>query len=194
MLCALLIALALPLFDLSFILVQLSDFQKASGISSTDLPWVLNVFGLALVFSLFPMGVISDYVGKDKLFRVATISLFVGYLIQAWPPNFQLLLVARALIGLSLAAFLVTTFSLFDLNKKKMPLFGIAIALGLLLGPLVGASMIHPPFAWIFSIEALLVVFIFFATRSLPKKVTKSQIPSPLEFILFFVSTALICY
>jgi len=96
------------------------------------------------------VGGLSDAYGRKPILIAALVLLALDYVLMALAGTFWLLLVGRALAGMSGATYVTATAYIADVSKKEdraanFGLIGAAFGIGFVLGPIIGglAATIH---------------------------------------------------
>lgn len=113
------------------------------GITYGQAGFLLTIF--FIMYSLFqlPAGVVADWIGKTRLMIAGLVGMTVGILLAGLAPNYEMLLVAQAIAGISGSTFHPTGMSIIsdvetsDTEGKAMGVFGFGGALGTMAAPLV---------------------------------------------------------
>lgn len=113
------------------------------GITYGQAGFLLTIF--FLMYSLFqlPAGLVADRIGKDRLMLTGLTGMTVGILLAGVAPNYELLLVAQAVAGISGSTFHPTGLSIIsdietsDTKGKAMGVFGFGGTLGTMAAPLL---------------------------------------------------------
>lgn len=133
---------------------------------------VIAVFSLCQFIGAPLLGSLSDRVGRKKVLYVTLGGTLLAYLIVAysiWTSNLVLLMIGRAVQGLSAGNISVIYSSIADISKpedkaKNFGLVGVAFGLGFIIGPVMGGLMSDPEIvSWFsfvtpFLVSALLVM------------------------------------
>ncbi|MGJ0184254.1 MFS transporter [Corynebacterium glyciniphilum] len=122
--------------------------------SSTQLLWILDIYGFVMAGFLVAMGVLGDRVGKRLLMVIGAV-LFAAVSIAASLTTIpELMIVWRALLGLSAAMMVPATlgliFVLFTDAKQRGVAIGVwagGISAGVALGPLLSGVLLEG-FGW----------------------------------------------
>jgi DHA2 family methylenomycin A resistance protein-like MFS transporter len=151
------LATALFSIDISIVNIALPSIQDDFHTNLIALRWVIDIFAIFLVSLLIPLGLFSRRIG-EKIMFYASLSLFMlGCLLAGLAHHFALLLIARAIQGIALAALFPTTLaltiSLYSSAEKNLAIsFWSAISgIGLALGPVLGGLIVHiTSWRWVF--------------------------------------------
>lgn len=106
-------------FTSSALTLSLPDIGRDYGASPNELGWVLEVFLLASIVCLLPMGKLADRLGKRRIFLWGTILFTVSSALCIVTPGMVFLLAARALQGVAAAMLFATNMSIVALSFPK---------------------------------------------------------------------------
>ncbi|MEU9603835.1 MFS transporter [Streptomyces sp. NPDC048057] len=172
----------------------LSEDLKPSG---TQLLWIGDVYSFVIAGLLISMGSLGDRIGRKKLLLTGAVAFGAVSVINAYASSPEMMIVARALLGVAGATLMPSTLALirniFDDPKERSLAVGIwaaAASAGAAVGPVVGGFLLEH-FWWgsVFMINlpvmALLVVV---GSKLLPE----SRNPNPGPWDLTSVALSLI--
>ncbi len=118
--------------------------------SAVQTLWIMDIYGFMVAGALITMGTLGDRIGRRKLLLIGAGTFGVTSLIAAFAPTAELLILARALLGLSAATLAPSTLSLirnmFLDNRQRTLAIGVWIAgfsAGGAIGPLVGGVVLE---------------------------------------------------
>ncbi|MBI1977735.1 MAG: MFS transporter [Candidatus Omnitrophica bacterium] len=150
------------------VLIDLMGF----GIILPLLPFYASVFGatpvqVGLLYSIYPFaqlifspiwGGLSDRVGRRPIMLLSTLGASVAYLIFGLAHTLALLFISRFIAGvmggnISTAQAYVADVTTHEDRAKGMGLIGAAFGIGFVIGPAIGALLIHPKFLESFQIS-----------------------------------------
>jgi MFS transporter, DHA2 family, multidrug resistance protein len=145
--------LALPciLYSMDFTVLHLAVPHLTAALqpSSTELLWIIDIYGFLLAGTLITMGVVGDKIGRRKLLLIGAAVFGFASIITAFSWSAEMLIVARALLGLAAATLAPSTLSLirtmFLDPKQRSTAIGIWVASfssGAAIGPLVGGVLL----------------------------------------------------
>ncbi len=144
--------------------LSLDALGKEFEVGSHALGYVNTAFLLSSVIFLIPLAKLGDIVGKRKLFIFGVLTVALACIAAPFSPNFWMVIVCRAVIGVGAAALACTSVSMiadvFDSGRRGWAL-GInttCVYLGLALGPFIG-GMLNDALGW----RALFYVILPFA-------------------------------
>ncbi|HVK26565.1 MAG TPA: MFS transporter [Actinokineospora sp.] len=145
--------LALPTFvmaiDLFVLMLALPNLSSDLGATGIEQLWAMDIYGFLLAGFLVTMGTVGDRIGRRKLLMIGCACFAVASLLcaYAWTP--EVLIGARALLGIAGATLGPSTLSLigtlFQDPKQQGTAFGIwgsVFTLGAVFGPVLGGAML----------------------------------------------------
>jgi len=127
-------------------------------LSTTEASWVTGAALLGAFVGAFVFGRIADVVGRKKVYALVAAIMIVGALASSLSPNFVCLVIARFVLGLGIggdypvSAVLMSEYSNRRDRGRLVSLVFSMQALGLIVGPLVGLTLlssgISPALSW----------------------------------------------
>jgi DHA2 family multidrug resistance protein-like MFS transporter len=145
MLPTLLIAMDLTVLHLAVPSLS-ADLQP----SSSQLLWITDIYGFMIAGSLITMGTLGDRIGRRKLLLMGGAAFGVASALAAFAPSTELLIAARALLGIAGATLMPSTMSLirtmFLDPGQRTAAIGIWVSgfsVGSAIGPLVGGLLLE---------------------------------------------------
>jgi MFS transporter, DHA2 family, multidrug resistance protein len=137
--------------------------------SATQILWIADAYGFALAGLLVTMGCLGDRIGRRRLLLIGTAAFGAASLITAYAASPELLIAARALLGVAGATIMPSTLSLvrnvFTEPKERTAAVGIFTGVsgaGVGLGPIVG-GLVLDHFWWgaVFLINVPVMALVF---------------------------------
>jgi MFS transporter, DHA2 family, multidrug resistance protein len=118
--------------------------------SSAQLLWIVDVYGFLIAGSLITMGTLGDRVGRRRLLLIGAAVFGVASALTAFATSAEMLIAARALLGVASATLAPSTLSLIrnmflDARQRTIAV-GVWIAsfsAGAAIGPLFGGLMLE---------------------------------------------------
>ncbi|MGH6654049.1 MAG: MFS transporter [Actinocrinis sp.] len=134
--------------DATIVNIALPDAQKALAFSNGDRQWIVTAYSLAFGGLLLFFGRIADLIGRRNAMLVGLVGFAIASALGGAAPNFEILVIARALQGAAGAmlapaalSLLTTTFTDAKERATAFAVFGgiagSGAAIGLLLGGLL---------------------------------------------------------
>ncbi|MBM7783367.1 MFS transporter [Tenggerimyces flavus] len=177
-----LVALAVPSalvsVDLFVLLLALPQLSRDLGATSNEQLWILDSYGFLLSGFLVTMGNLGDRIGRRKLLLIGGTAFGLASILAAFAPTPELLILARALLGVAGATLAPSTLALignmFRDEKQRSLAIGVwlvSMISGSATGPLVGGIMLEH-FWWgsvfLLAVPAMVVLLIV-GPRYLPE-------------------------
>jgi MFS transporter, DHA2 family, multidrug resistance protein len=111
-LAVLMLPLMLVSMDVSVLYFAVPFIARDLQPSATEQLWVLDVYGFVLAGLLVTMGAVGDRVGRRRLLLVGAAGFGVASLCAAYASSAELLIAARAVLGVSGATLMPSTLAL----------------------------------------------------------------------------------
>ncbi|MEV0617827.1 DHA2 family efflux MFS transporter permease subunit [Nonomuraea sp. NPDC050404] len=135
--------------DLTVLHLALPRLVSDLGASSTQLLWIGDIYGFALAGLLVTMGNLGDRIGRKRLLLIGAAAFGAASVVTAYAPSPELLIAARALLGVAGATIMPSTLSIirnaFTEPGERTAAIGIwsgMSAAGFALGPVVGGLLL----------------------------------------------------
>ena len=146
--------LALPCLvyamDLTVLNLAVPSLSAELHPSSTQLLWIVDVYGFTLAGSLITMGTLGDRIGRRRLLLIGAAVFGLMSTVAAYATSPTMLIAARALLGLAGATIAPSTLSLirtmFEDPRQRSVAIGVWIAsfsAGGTAGPLLGGILLE---------------------------------------------------
>ncbi|MEV0285761.1 MFS transporter [Kribbella sp. NPDC050820] len=117
--------------------------------SSSQLLWIIDVYGFVVAGLLVTMGTVGDRIGRRRLLMFGAAGFLAASVLAAFATSAELLIAARALLGLAGATLMPSTLSLLSNMFRDPGQRRLAIAIwmtnfmiGGMAGPLVGGILL----------------------------------------------------
>jgi DHA2 family multidrug resistance protein-like MFS transporter len=145
--------LALPTLlvslDIFVMLLALPHLSTQLGASSSQQLWIMDVYGFMVAGLMITMGTIGDRIGRRKMLLAGAVLFGVASVIAAQATSPEMLIAARAVLGIAGAAVSPSILSLitnlFSDPKQRATAIGIwagCFVVGAIIGPVVGGAML----------------------------------------------------
>jgi MFS transporter, DHA2 family, multidrug resistance protein len=146
--------LALPCLlyamDLTVLNLAVPHLSQDLRPTSTQLLWIVDVYGFVAAGSLVTMGTLGDRIGRRRLLLIGAAAFAATSLLAAWSTSAEMLIAARALLGLAGATVAPSTLSLirnmFTDPRQRTVAISVWItsfSAGGALGPLIGGVLLE---------------------------------------------------
>ncbi|MFZ3499323.1 MFS transporter [Streptomyces sp. 5.8] len=190
--------------DSTIVNVALPEIQHDLSADMTQLQWVINAYALVVACLLLTAGTLGDIFGRKRIFLGGLVGFLVTSVLCAMAPNYEFLLVARALQGaagsIMIPVSLAIVSTLYPEPAARARAIGIWAGIGglaLATGPVLGGVLVDA-FGWQ-SIFWVNLPFGLLALAVLPGKLTESKAPTRRRAdvfgqVLFIVAMASLVY
>ncbi|MGN6428011.1 MAG: MFS transporter [Leifsonia sp.] len=166
---------------LSFALPAISEALQPSA---TGMLWIVDVYPLVLAGLLVAMGSLGDRIGRRTVLLIGATGFAAVSAAAAFAPTAELLIGARAVLGLFGAMLMPSTLSLLrsvfqdrDQRRVAIAIWASGFAAGSALGPIVGGLLIEH--FWWGSVFLLAVPVLIPLLVLTPLLVRESKDPAP---------------
>lgn len=146
--------LALPcvLYSMDLTVLNLAVPHLSADLkpTSTQLLWIVDIYGFLIAGSLITMGTLGDRIGRRRLLLTGAVAFGAASVLAAFSFTAPMLIVARALLGVAAATLAPSTLSLLrnmflDPSQRRFAI-GVWIAsfsAGGAIGPLLGGVVLE---------------------------------------------------
>ena len=146
--------LALPCLlyavDLTVLNLAVPHLTQDLRPSSTELLWIVDIYGFMAAGSLVTMGTLGDRIGRRRLLLIGAAAFGATSLLAAWSTSAPMLIAARALLGVAGATVAPSTLALirnmFSDPRQRTVAVSVWItsfSVGGAIGPLLGGVLLE---------------------------------------------------
>ncbi|MEJ7838806.1 MAG: MFS transporter, partial [Thermomicrobiales bacterium] len=153
-LAVLVIPILLVSMDVTVLFLALPKIAADLQPSSSQVLWILDMYGFVLAGLLITMGAIGDRIGRRRLLLAGATTFGIASVIAAFSTSAEMLIAARFLLGIGGATLAPSTLSLirnmFHDEKERRSAIGYwtaGFAGGAALGPVIGGFLLEN-FEW----------------------------------------------
>ena len=139
--------------DLTVLNLALPALSTDLQPSSSQLLWIVDIYGFMVAGALIPMGALGDRIGRRRLLMIGAAAFGVCSVLAAFASSAGMLIAMRALLGLAGATLAPATLSLirnmFLDDRERTLAIGIWVSsysVGAAIGPVVGGALLE--FFW----------------------------------------------
>ena len=147
------IACVLYVMDLTVLHLAVPAISADLQPSSTQLLWIIDIYGFMVAGSLITMGTLGDRIGRRRLLMIGAGAFGVASVLAALSTSAEMLIATRALLGIAGATLAPSTLSLtrnmFLDPRQRTVAIGVWItsfSVGGAIGPLLGGLVLE--FFW----------------------------------------------
>jgi DHA2 family multidrug resistance protein-like MFS transporter len=140
--------------DLTVLNLALPALSEDLEPSSSQLLWIVDIYGFLVAGLLITMGTLGDRIGRRRLLLIGAAAFGAGSVLAALSTSAEMLIAARALLGVAGATLAPSTLSLirnmFADPQERTFAIGVWITSfsgGAAIGPLVGGLLLER-FSW----------------------------------------------
>lgn len=136
--------------------------------SATQILWIGDIYSFVLAGLLVTMGNVADRIGRKRLLLIGSVAFGLASVLAAFAPSAEMLIAARALLGIAGATIMPSTLSIIrnlfhdsTQRTRAIALWSAGAMAGGAVGPLVGGALLE--FFWwgsVFLINVPVIVFI----------------------------------
>ncbi|MCK9564137.1 MAG: MFS transporter [Bacteroidales bacterium] len=146
--------LALPTFllavDMTVLHLAVPQLSADLRPTSTELLWILDIYGFMIAGFLITMGTLGDRIGRRRLLLTGAVAFGMASALAAFSTSAQMLIATRALLGIAGATLMPSTLSLirnmFEVPAQRTIAITVwmnGFLVGSALGPLIGGAMLE---------------------------------------------------
>ena len=136
--------------DLTVLNLAVPQLSKDLQPSSTELLWIVDIYGFMAAGSLVTMGTLGDRIGRRRLLLIGAAAFGATSLLAAWSTSAAMLIAARALLGVAGATVAPSTLSLIrnmfaDPRQRTVAVsvWITSFSVGGAIGPLLGGILLE---------------------------------------------------
>jgi MFS transporter, DHA2 family, multidrug resistance protein len=148
--------------DLTVLNVAIPQISADLQPSSSQLLWIIDIYGFLVAGLLITMGTLGDRIGRRRLLLIGAVAFGIGSVLAAFSTSAEMLIAARALLGVAGATLAPSTlsliFNMFHDPHQRTFAIGVWIAsysAGAVIGPVLGGLLLE--FFWWGSVFLLAV-------------------------------------
>jgi len=152
-LAVMIIGLLIIGFDTTILTVALPTLASELEANTTELQWIMNIYVLFLASFLLAAGSFGDKYGRKKVLFIGLILFGITSIMAGFSQSVEMLMVARAFMGVAAAIMLPLTISILptvfpaEERSQAISLWAAGMGVGLMIGPLLGGFLLNH-FSW----------------------------------------------
>ncbi|MGX7827302.1 MFS transporter [Actinokineospora sp. 24-640] len=136
--------------DVFVLLLALPHLTADLGASSIEQLWIMDIYGFLVGGFLITMGSLGDRIGRRKLLLIGAAAFGAASILAAYSTTPEMLIVARALLGIAGATLAPCTLALISNMFRDPKQMGAAIGIwsafftvGAIVGPVIGGFLLN---------------------------------------------------
>jgi MFS transporter, DHA2 family, multidrug resistance protein len=136
--------------DLTVLNLALPALSEDLQPSSSQLLWIVDIYGFLVAGLLIAMGTLGDRIGRRRLLLIGAAAFALASVLAASSSSAEMLIAARALLGVAGATLAPSTLSLirnmFEDPRQRTFALGVWItsfSVGAAIGPLIGGLLLE---------------------------------------------------
>ncbi len=149
-LAVLLLAVLIISIDNTVLGFAVPELSAALSPTSSQLLWIVDAYAFVLAGLLVTMGNLGDRIGRRRLLLIGATGFGAASTIAAFSTTPEMLIAARALLGVAGATLMPSTLSLIrnifaDANRRRIAIgiWAAGFAVGAAIGPIVGGWLLE---------------------------------------------------
>jgi len=170
-------ALTMASLDTAIANIALPAIAADLHVGPADVIWVVNVYQIALVATLLPLGALGEIVGHHRIYLGGLVLFTLASLLCAWAWSLESLLIARVLQGLGASGIMAVNTALVrfvfpgHLQGRGFGYNAMVVATAFTLGPTIASGILAVgPWSWLFAVNIPFgVVAILIGLKTLPR-------------------------
>jgi len=176
--------------DLTVLNLAVPQLSADLGPSSSQLLWIVDIYGFLVAGSLITMGTLGDRIGRRRLLMIGAAAFGAASVLAAFSTSAGMLIAARALLGIAGATLAPSTlaliFNMFHRPQERQVAIGVWVAsysAGAAIGPLAGGVVLEH-FWWgsVFLLGVpVMALLLAVGPRLLPE--SRDPDPGPLDLV-----------
>ncbi|MBB5116102.1 MFS transporter [Micromonospora echinospora] len=189
-LVVLVLVVLLLAIDGTVLYLAVPSLTEDIGPTATQILWIGDIYAFVLAGLLITMGNIADRIGRKRLLMIGTVGFGSASVLAAFASTPEVLIAARALLGLAGATLMPSTLSIVRSmfadraqRARAIAIWSAGATAGAALGPLVGGALLER-FWWgsVFLINVPVMVLALVAGRLLLPE-SKGEAPARIDVV-----------
>jgi MFS transporter, DHA2 family, multidrug resistance protein len=175
--------------DLTVLFLAIPELSVDLQPASAQLLWITDIYGFLLAGSLITMGTLGDRIGRRRLLLIGAAAFGAASVLAAFSTSAEMLIAARALLGVAGATLAPSTLSLirnmFHDDEQRKFAIGVwvtSFSVGAAIGPVVGGLLLER--FWWGSVFLLAVPVMLVLLAVGPRLLPEYRDPAPGRFDL----------
>lgn len=136
--------------DLTVLNLAIPNLSADLKPSASQLLWIIDIYGFLVAGCLITMGTLGDRIGRRRLLMIGAATFALASIIAAFAPTAEVLIFARALLGITGATIAPSTLSLIrnmfpdeTQRTRAIAIWGTSYSVGGSVGPVIGGILLE---------------------------------------------------
>ena len=198
-LSVLLLAVLIISIDNTVLGFAVPELSESLSPTSTQLLWIVDAYAFVLAGLLVTMGNLGDRIGRRRLLLIGATGFGAASTLAAFATTPEMLIAARALLGVAGATLMPSTLSLIrnifaDANRRRIAIgiWAAGFAVGAAVGPVVGGWLLEHYWWGSVFLMALPVMAVLVVAGRLLLPESRNDDPGPFDWVSSPLSLAAI--
>ncbi len=198
------VSLLMISLDNTVLNVALPTLVRDLHATTTELQWIVDAYVIVYAGLLLTVGSVADRIGRKRVFQIGLVLFAAGSTWAAFSGSSDVLIAARAFMGLGGAGMMPSTLSIItnmfkdDVERQRaIGIWSATTGMGVAIGPIVGGVLLaHFWWGSVFLINLpIAVIGILFSMPFLPEsKDATAKRPDPLGALLSVIGLGLVLW
>jgi len=183
--------------DLTVLYLAVPSLTRDLQPSASQLLWITDIYGFLIAGLLITMGTLGDRIGRRRLLMIGAAGFGAASVLAAFSTSAEMLIAARALLGVAAATLAPSTLSLirnmFHDPRQRTVAIGLWVtsySAGAAIGPLIGGLLLAR--FWWGSVFLISVPVMALLLAVGPRLLPESRDPNPGRFDLSSAALSLV--
>lgn len=136
--------------DLTVLHLAVPTLSATLRPTSTELLWILDIYGFMIAGFLIVMGTLGDRIGRRRVLLGGATAFCLASILAAFSNSAEMLILSRALLGIAGATLMPSTLALisnmFKVDRQRTAAIAIWVSgfiVGTAIGPVIGGIMLE---------------------------------------------------
>ncbi|TGN09704.1 MFS transporter [Leptospira ilyithenensis] len=136
--------------DLTVLYLAVPHLTETLKPTASQLLWIVDIYGFLVAGCMITMGTLGDRIGRRKLLLIGAFAFGVASILAAFSTTAEMLIITRALLGITAATLAPSTLSLIrnmfhnpEERTRAIGIWGTSFSVGGAIGPLLGGVLLE---------------------------------------------------